>query len=166
MESEHMQGATGFVFHHANAYETQDGCVVVDAIRYPTLPDFEQACGSGRNFIQVRRSVFFQCSYAAPSPTFTSCLTQTQSRHSPSNACSLSWGTVDWTLCFCRGKHVREELLALLLCCESAVSQRHPRVLFTFAVNQTWYLDEMPFQTCAGGCSADVSIHFLDSGPA
>ena len=48
-----LQGASGFVFHHANAYETQDGRVIVDAIRYPTLPDFEQACGSGRNFIQV-----------------------------------------------------------------------------------------------------------------
>ena len=27
--------------------------MVVDAIRYPTLPDFDQACGSGRNFVQV-----------------------------------------------------------------------------------------------------------------
>ena len=49
-----LQGISGFVFHHANAFEAADGSVVVDAIRYPTLPDFEQACGSGRHFVQVR----------------------------------------------------------------------------------------------------------------
>ena len=48
-----LQGQPGFVFHHGNAFETAEGCVVVDAIRYPTLPDFDQACGSGRNFVQV-----------------------------------------------------------------------------------------------------------------
>lgn len=54
-----MQGETGFVFHHANAYDAPDRCVVVDAIRYPVLPDFHQACGSGRHFVQV-------CLYAKP----------------------------------------------------------------------------------------------------
>ena len=48
-----LQGDPGFVFHHANAFEAREGRVVVDAIRYPTLPDFDQACGSGRHFEQV-----------------------------------------------------------------------------------------------------------------
>lgn len=51
-----LQGDSGFVFHHANAFETADRRVVVDAIRYLTLPDFEQACGSGRHFVQVTPS--------------------------------------------------------------------------------------------------------------
>lgn len=48
-----LQGDPGFVFHHANAFERRERQVVVDAIRYPTLPDFDQACGSGRHFEQV-----------------------------------------------------------------------------------------------------------------
>lgn len=56
-----VQSTSGFVFHHANAFETQGGCVVVDAVRYPTLPDSEQACGSGRNFVQVTPYVLYLC---------------------------------------------------------------------------------------------------------
>ena len=32
-----------FVFHQANAYESEDGrSMIVDCIRYPSMPDFEQ----------------------------------------------------------------------------------------------------------------------------
>lgn len=38
----HSQEAA-FVFHQANSYESEDGrTVVVDCIRYPSMPDFEQ----------------------------------------------------------------------------------------------------------------------------
>ena len=40
-----------FVFHQANAYESEDGqSVIVDCIRYPSMPDFEQVRKSRAQF--------------------------------------------------------------------------------------------------------------------